>query len=58
MRASLPFLLFAALALAGLAACGEKPPRVVEGEQAYNNDGGENRLRERTQTQNESSRIY
>lgn len=58
MRRTPTALLIAALAAANLAGCGEKPPRPVpRGEQAYNVENGESRLRERAQNQGESSRI-
>jgi predicted small lipoprotein YifL len=60
MHRMLVALLVAAVTAAGLAACGEKPPRTIpKGEAAsYNNsDNGESRLRERTMNQGSSERI-
>ena len=50
-------VLLAATLFAGLAACGEKPQRVVsEGERSYNLETG-SPLAERTRNQGESERI-
>jgi RNA polymerase sigma-70 factor (ECF subfamily) len=51
-------MLVAAVAAASLAACSEKPPRPApEGEQAYNSENGDSRLRERTLKQGDSGRM-
>jgi hypothetical protein len=51
-------VLVAGVVAASLVACSEKPPRAVpEGEQAYNGEKGDARLRERTLKQGESGRM-
>jgi len=51
-------MLLIAFSVAGLAACGEKSQDLVPaGSRAYENPGGDGRLRERTLNQGESGRI-
>ena len=58
MRSTPTVVLLIALIVASLTGCGEKPQLPVsKGDQAYNNENGENRLRERTLNQSESHRI-
>jgi hypothetical protein len=58
MLRTLAVFLVSVLCAASLAACSEKPARLVpDGEQAYNGDHGENPLRERTLKQGESGRM-